>query len=60
MVDRVVTAYLKVQPEVFVGGPWRVIPVTRDRGQWQDLVNTQDRTSGSIKCIEFLNYMANI
>lgn len=34
MVDIVVTAYFKVQPEVYVGGPWRVIPVTQDRDQW--------------------------
>jgi len=33
MVDEVVTTYFKVQPEIFVGGPRRVIPVTQDRNQ---------------------------
>lgn len=34
MVDKMVTAYFKAQPEIFVGGPRRVIPVTQDRDQW--------------------------
>lgn len=34
MGDKVVTVYFKVQPEILVGGPRTLTPVTQDRDQW--------------------------